>query len=129
MRRLLRLSLAFVMLACAGPVFADSLGKVDPKEAGFSEAGLARIDAYLRNEIATEWNGRRFTLVDTGGMDEHDLDPIAGSIREQAQAALSDAQVAVLVFDARAGIRPGDEEVADLLERLRAAQPRVLPAA
>ncbi len=31
-----------------------------------------------RNEIATEWNGRRFTLVDTGGMDEHDLDPIAG---------------------------------------------------
>jgi GTPase len=70
-----------------------------------------------RNEIATEWNGRRFTLVDTGGMDEQDLDPIAGSIREQAQAALSDAQVAVLVFDARAGIRPGDEEVADLLRR------------
>jgi GTP-binding protein len=70
-----------------------------------------------RNEIATEWNGRRFTLVDTGGMDERDLDPIAGSIREQAQAALSDAQVAVLVFDARAGLRPGDEEVADLLRR------------
>jgi GTP-binding protein len=70
-----------------------------------------------RNEISTEWNGRRFTLVDTGGMDEHDLDPIAGSIREQAQAALSDAQVAVLVFDARAGVRPGDEEVADLLRR------------
>ncbi len=70
-----------------------------------------------RNEIATEWNGRRFTLVDTGGMDEHDLDPIAGSIREQAQAALSDAQAAVLVIDARAGVRPGDEEVADLLRR------------
>jgi GTP-binding protein len=70
-----------------------------------------------RNEIATEWNGRRFTLVDTGGMDERDLDPIAGSIREQAQAAVSDAQVAVLVFDARAGVRPGDEEVADLLRR------------
>jgi GTP-binding protein len=70
-----------------------------------------------RNEISTEWNGRRFTLVDTGGMDEHDLDPIAGSIREQAQAALSDAQVAVLDFDARAGVRPGDEEVADLLRR------------
>ena len=70
-----------------------------------------------RNEIATEWNGRRFTLVDTGGMDERDLDPIAGSIREQAQAALSDAQAAVLVIDARAGVRPGDEEVADLLRR------------
>ncbi len=70
-----------------------------------------------RNEIATEWNGRRFTLVDTGGMDEHDLDPIAGSIREQAQAALTDAQAAVLVIDARAGVRPGDEEVADILRR------------
>jgi GTPase len=70
-----------------------------------------------RKEIVTEWNGRRFTLVDTGGMDERDLDPIAGSIREQAQAALSDAQAAVLVIDARAGVRPGDEEVADLLRR------------
>jgi GTP-binding protein len=70
-----------------------------------------------RNEITTEWNGRRFTLVDTGGMDERDLDPIAGSIREQAQAAVSDAQAAVLVIDARAGVRPGDEEIADLLRR------------
>jgi GTPase len=70
-----------------------------------------------RNEIATEWNGRRFTLVDTGGMDERDLDPIAGSIREQAQAALTDAAAVVLVIDARAGVRPGDEEVADLLRR------------
>jgi GTP-binding protein len=70
-----------------------------------------------RNEIATEWNGRRFTLVDTGGMDERDLDPIAGSIREQAQAALSDAAAAVLVIDARAGVRPGDAEIADLLRR------------
>jgi GTP-binding protein len=70
-----------------------------------------------RNEIATEWNGRRFTLVDTGGMDERDLDPIAGSIRDQAVAAISDAQAAVLVIDARAGVRPGDEEVADLLRR------------
>jgi len=70
-----------------------------------------------RNEIECEWNGRTFTLIDTGGMDFHDLDPLAGSIREQAQAALADAQVAVLVVDARAGVRPGDEELADLLRR------------
>ena len=44
-----------------------------------------------RNEIACEWNGRRFTLIDTGGMDMLDADPISGSIREQAQAALNDA--------------------------------------
>jgi GTP-binding protein len=70
-----------------------------------------------RKEIATEWNGRRFTLVDTGGMDREDDDPIAGSIRDQARAAIADAQVALLVVDARAGVRPGDEEMAELLRR------------
>jgi GTP-binding protein len=70
-----------------------------------------------RKEIACEWNGRRFDLIDTGGMDFLDPDPIAGSIREQAQAALNDAVAAVLVVDARAGRRPGDEELADLLRR------------
>ncbi len=68
-----------------------------------------------RKELAAEWNGRRFTLVDTGGMDREDADPIAGSIRDQARAALADAQVALLVLDARAGVRPGDEEMAQLL--------------
>src|SRR4051794_31064906 len=72
-----------------------------------------------RNEIPCEWNGRRFTLIDTGGMDFLDPDPISGSIREHAQAAIADAQVAVLVVDARGGLRPGDEELADLLRRWR----------
>jgi GTPase len=70
-----------------------------------------------RNEISTEWNGRRFTLIDTGGMDFLDEDPLAGSIREQAQAALADAEAAVFVVDAQTGSRPGDEELADLLRR------------
>jgi len=70
-----------------------------------------------RKEISTEWNGRRFTLVDTGGMDREDPDPISGSIRDQARAALAEAQVALFVFDAKAGLRPGDEELADLLRR------------
>jgi GTP-binding protein len=72
-----------------------------------------------RNEIATEWNGRRFTLVDTGGMDTEDPDPISGSIRDQARAALADAQVALFVYDAKAGLRPGDDELADLLRRTK----------
>ncbi|HEX3909444.1 MAG TPA: ribosome biogenesis GTPase Der [Solirubrobacteraceae bacterium] len=70
-----------------------------------------------RNEIDCEWNGRQFKLIDTGGVDFHDEDPLAGSIREQARAGLADAQVAVLVVDARAGMRPGDQEMADLLRR------------
>ena len=78
-------------------------------------AGITRD----RNEIPCEWNGRTFALIDTGGMDFLDPDPISGSIREQAQAALADAQAAILVVDARAGLRPGDEELADLLRRWR----------
>ena len=70
-----------------------------------------------RNELECEWNGRTFTLIDTGGVDFADLDPLAGSIREQAQAAISDADVALLVVDARAGARPGEHEIADLLRR------------
>ncbi|HEX3391787.1 MAG TPA: ribosome biogenesis GTPase Der [Solirubrobacteraceae bacterium] len=70
-----------------------------------------------RNEIECEWNGRAFALIDTGGVDFQDEDPLAGSIREQARAGLADALVAVLVVDARAGVRPGDEEMAELLRR------------
>jgi GTP-binding protein len=72
-----------------------------------------------RHELDCEWNGRRFTLIDTGGMDTLDEDPMAGSIREQAVAAMEDSVLAVLVVDAQAGVRPGDEELADLLRRRR----------
>jgi GTP-binding protein len=76
-------------------------------------AGITRD----RNEVTAEWNGRTFTLIDTGGVDFEDLDPLSGSIREQAQAALADAEVAMFVVDAQGGIRPGDLEIADLLRR------------
>lgn len=70
-----------------------------------------------RKELRTEWNGRPVTLIDTGGVDLDDRDEMARSIQEQARAALADAQVALLVVDARAGVRPGDLEMADLLRR------------
>ncbi|HVS28725.1 MAG TPA: ribosome biogenesis GTPase Der [Solirubrobacteraceae bacterium] len=70
-----------------------------------------------RNELDCEWNGRRFTLIDTGGMDLGDGGELATSIQDQARAALADAHVVVLVVDARAGLRPGDLELADLLRR------------
>jgi GTP-binding protein len=65
-----------------------------------------------RKEINADWNGLGFTLVDTGGVDlagEHEL---ADEIRRQALTALEDAELAVLVVDARAGLRPGDAELA-----------------
>ena len=70
-----------------------------------------------RNEVECEWNGLRFELIDTGGVDFADDDPLAGSIRDQARAGLADAQLALLVVDARAGVRAGDEEIAELLRR------------
>jgi GTP-binding protein len=70
-----------------------------------------------RKELQTDWNGRNFTLIDTGGVDLDDEDPLAVSIQDQARAALADAQVALLVVDARAGLRPGDLEIADILRR------------
>jgi GTP-binding protein len=72
------------------------------------QAGVTRD----RKEVDADWNGLGFTLVDTGGVDlagEHEL---ADEIRGQALAAVQDAQLAVLVVDARAGLRPGDAELA-----------------
>jgi GTP-binding protein len=79
-----------------------------------------------RKEVECEWNGRHFKLIDTGGMDESDRAALAAAVREQARAALADAQVAVLVVDARAGVRPGDEELA---AQLRGSAPPVVVAA
>jgi GTP-binding protein len=70
-----------------------------------------------RKELHTDWNGRNLTLIDTGGIDLEDRDELAVQIQEQARAALADADAAVLVVDARAGLRPGDQEMADLLRR------------
>jgi GTP-binding protein len=70
-----------------------------------------------RKELTTEWSGRAMALIDTGGVDLEDRDQLARQIQEQARAALADADVAVLVVDAKAGLRPGDLEMADLLRR------------
>ncbi|HEV7844909.1 MAG TPA: ribosome biogenesis GTPase Der [Thermoleophilaceae bacterium] len=72
------------------------------------QAGVTRD----RKEIDADWNGVGFTLIDTGGVDfagEHEM---ADEIRRQALTALEGADLAVLVVDARAGLRPGDAELA-----------------
>src|SRR3954468_7108496 len=72
------------------------------------QAGVTRD----RKEVEADWNGRVFTLVDTGGVDMAGGHEPADEIRAQALAALQDAELAVLVVDARAGLRPGDAELA-----------------
>ncbi len=71
-----------------------------------------------RKEVVTEWNGRELTLVDTGGVDLEERDDLARQIQRQAREALADADVAVLVVDARAGVRAGDLDMGDLLRRV-----------
>lgn len=77
------------------------------------QAGVTRD----RKLVTCEWNGVRFNLVDTGGVDLADPDALARQIQAQAREALVEADVALLVVDARAGVRPGDEELADMLRR------------
>ena len=76
-----------------------------------------------RKELVCEWNGKRFLLVDTGGVDIADPSPITRSIATQARAAIEEADLVLFVVDARAGITPGDEELAGIL---RAAKRPVL---
>jgi GTPase len=65
----------------------------------------------------TEWNGRRFVLIDTGGLEAGTDDPIELRVQEQARLAISEADVIVFVVDAAAGMTPADEEAAELLRR------------
>jgi GTP-binding protein len=70
-----------------------------------------------RKELVCEWRGKRFAIVDTGGVDVVDPSPIARGIVEQATAAIGEADLVLFVVDARAGITPGDEELAEILRR------------
>jgi len=82
-----------------------------------------------RKEIEAEWNGLAFVLVDTGGIDLAEDDDLARAVRRQARAALDEADLVVLVVDARAGVRPGDEELAEELRRAASRGTPVLVAA
>src|ERR671925_608273 len=70
-----------------------------------------------RRALECEWNGLAFDLTDTGGVDLADSDELARAVQAQARAAIEDAEVILLVVDARSGLGPGDAELADLLRR------------
>src|SRR5919198_5065935 len=72
-----------------------------------------------RKELVAEWNGKRFLLIDTGGVDVADPSPITRSVAAHAREAVDEADLVLFVVDARAGVTPGDEEVADILRRAR----------
>jgi GTPase len=79
-----------------------------------------------RKELVADWAGKRFVVVDTGGVDVADPSPMTRSVAEQAREAVAEADLVVFVVDSRAGITPGDEEIADILRR--AGKPVLLVA-
>src|SRR5579885_1053087 len=74
----------------------------------------------------TDWNGREFTLIDTGGLELGTSDDMTARIRAQVQLAIEEADVIVFMVDARSGITEADTDVADLLRR--SGKPIVLAA-
>ncbi len=72
----------------------------------------------------TDWNGRAFTLIDTGGIEPRTDNQILEFMRDQAQIAIDHATVIVFLTDIKTGLTASDHEVANLL--LRSGKPIVL---
>ena len=77
--------------------------------------GVTRDRIYGRSD----WNGKEFTVIDTGGYVEGSDDVFEKEIRDQVQLALDEADVILFVVDSQSGITPLDEEVARLLRQTR----------
>src|ERR671919_785788 len=77
------------------------------------DAGVTRD----RKALECEWNGVRFELIDTGGVDLAAEDSLSRAVQRQAWEAIAEADAVALMVDARAGLRQGDAEVADVLRR------------
>ena len=82
--------------------------------------GVTRDRLYAE----TEWCGRQFNMVDTGGIEPTTDSEILLFMREQAQIAINAADVIVLVTDIRTGVTAADKDVANML--LRSKKPVVL---
>lgn len=73
-----------------------------------------------------EWNGREFTVIDTGGLGLGDEDPFGVHIQQQAEVAIHEADLILFLVDAQAGLTAGDDEVAEFFRR--AGRPIILVA-
>ena len=82
--------------------------------------GVTRDRLYGRSE----WRGRQFALVDTGGIEPRTEDEMLILMRDQAQTAIETADVIILVTDVRTGVTAADSDVASML--LRSNKPVVL---
>ena len=77
------------------------------------------IPGVTRDRIYADtlWNGRKFTLIDTGGIDTQSDDVLLSQMRHQAKIAIETADLICFFTDARHGLTHQDEEIADILRR------------
>ena len=66
-----------------------------------------------------EWNNRKFTLIDTGGIEVRSEDTILAQVRTQAQVAMEEADVIIFMCDIKAGVTNEDMEIANMLRRTK----------
>jgi GTPase len=85
----------------------------DRKAVVDDKPGVTRDRVYAN----ADWAGKHFILVDTGGFVPASDDIFERAIREQAEIAISQAEVILLMVDARSGITPMDEELARQLRK------------
>lgn len=78
-----------------------------------AEPGVTRDRLYQE----VDWAGRRFVLVDTGGIESGAGEDMAGRVSDQAQRAIAQAQLILYVLDGNAGLLEEDVQVAALLRR------------
>lgn len=71
-----------------------------------------------RNYGKSEWNGKEFSVIDTGGYVKGSDDIFEGEIRRQVELAIEEADAIIFVVDVEEGITPMDEEVAKLLRKV-----------
>ena len=76
-------------------------------------AGVTRDRLYEDGE----WNGRQFTLIDTGGIDTVDKDHILKNVRLQAEIAIEESDLILFMVDASVGVTQEDETVAQILRK------------
>jgi GTP-binding protein len=72
-----------------------------------------------RKELVCDWSGTTFRLIDTGGVDREDQGPFGPQVAAQAREAIAEADLVLLVVDTKAGVTPGDEELAEILRASR----------
>ncbi|MCW2927229.1 MAG: ribosome-associated GTPase EngA [Thermoleophilia bacterium] len=70
-----------------------------------------------RKEIECDWNGSRFLLIDTGGVDESDRSHMAREIVGQVEHAIAECDVVLLVVDGQEGVSAADHELAEILRK------------